>query len=248
MTVRLIVGDALQECRRLPNESVDVVLTDPPFSSGATREAGKVRKDKMTRSEDPNRRWFGSDQMTTRGITCLIRDLSVEWFRVLKPGGHVLCFVDWRMLPDFSDAIESADLRKCGIVVWNKNSFGMGRVFRKQHEMVLHFSRGTPAVFDRGTPDVISACRVQRKRSIHPTEKPVELLARLIGATSPKGGVVLDPFAGSGSTAVAAASFGADAVLIERDRRYADAIASRLNLAEQMVTDRLPTEALDEEV
>lgn len=227
-SVRAMCMDAIQGMPKLLDASVDLVLTDPPYCSGATREAGRARVGKtMTRGARGVDQWFGSDSLSTSGLQHLLRSAALEWRRVLKPGGHVLCFSDWRMSEAMAAAIESADLRRCNVLTWNKMHFGMGECFRSQSEFILHLSKGKGAApLNHSTPTVLDAKPV--RNGLHPTEKPQELLRRLIETVCPPGGVVLDPFAGSLATALAAASTGRRAVVIEREERYFAAGLDRL--------------------
>lgn len=228
--VRVMLGDCIRAMASLPDGSVDLVLTDPPYCSGATREAGRARVGKtMMRGARDAGQWFGSDSLSTSGLQHLLRCAALEWRRVLAPGGHVLCFSDWRMSDAMAAAIESADLHRGGVVVWDKTYFGMGECFRLQHEFVLHFSKGKGVPpMNRSTPNVLQA--KPTRNGLHPTEKPQDLLCRLIETLCPPGGFVLDPFAGSLATALAAASTGRRAVVIERDERYFSAGLDRLRV------------------
>jgi site-specific DNA-methyltransferase (adenine-specific) len=232
----LMLGDCVQRMRELPDGSVDLVLTDPPFSSGATQEAGRTGFGKtMTRGSKGGGRWFGSDCLSTRAFLFLMRECAVQWQRVLKPGGHLLTFIDWRMeahLADgveaaaewqaaaaMADAVESADLRRVGVVVWDKGQLGMGRYFRHSYELINHFTKGKGAdPLRRTVPNVLRAAPVRRGQ--HPTEKPVDLLATVIETLCPVDRVVLDSFAGSFSTGSAALITGRRFVGIERDRAF----------------------------
>lgn len=229
----LINDDCLRSMRELPDASVDLVLTDPPFSSGTRREAAKgLRKNSMIRSDA---RWFGSDAMTTSGFRHLMRECALEWHRLLKPGAHVLSFIDFRMEAVLADAIESADLRKAGRIVWDKTHFGMGRDFRHQHEGILHFTKGVGAEpLRRDVGDVISCAPI--RGGDHPTQKPVELLKVLISVLCPPGGMILDPFFGSGSVAVAATEGGRRFVGSERDAGFFEAAVRRVSVS---VRDRM---------
>jgi site-specific DNA-methyltransferase (adenine-specific) len=212
------LGDCLQEMRKIETASVDVVLTDPPFSSGTRREAAKGLRKSMNRGVE-DAAWFGSDSLTTNGFLFLVRSCAIEWQRVLKPSGHVLCFIDWRMMASCADAIESADLRKAGLLVWDKTYFGMGSCFRNQHEMVLHFTKGVgSAPLRRDVGNVLGFKPI--RNGDHPTEKPVDLLETLLSVVCPRDGVVLDPFMGSGATGVAAVNTGRRFIGIERDPEY----------------------------
>jgi len=104
---------------------------------------------------------------------------------------------------------------------------GLGNGFRCQHELILHFTFGSPEYFDRGTPNVIRASRVGDNRE-HQTQKPVDLIGRLVGVVAKRGGVVLDTFMGSGTTLLAAKSMGRNAIGIETEERYCEIAAKRL--------------------
>lgn len=216
--MQLIQGDCLEAMKEIESGSVDTILTDPPFSSGTRREASKGLRKSMNRGTS-KKQWFGSDSLTVDGFLFLMRSCALEWHRVLKDGGHILCFIDWRMLSHLGDAIESADLRRCGVVVWDKTYFGMGTCFRNQHEMILHFTK------DKGTPpqrrDVGNVIQAKPIRNgIHPTEKPTELLEKLLSVVCPEGGVVLDPFMGSGTTGIACKRMKRGFIGIERESGY----------------------------
>lgn len=231
MGYRLILGDVLGSMAELGAASIDAVVTDPPFSSGG-REASKSVRKSMTRGTDAEE-WFGSDNMSVNGFGYLMRECAREWYRVLKPGGHALVFIDWRMLPHLSAAIESADLLYRGVLVWDKTYFGMGSHFRNQHEFILHFSKSTPTKpRRRDVPNVLSFKPI--RNGDHPTQKPVPLIRRLLSVIASPGEVVLDSFNGSGTTGVAALLSGMKYVGIEREPKYLESTEARfLNLADE---------------
>lgn len=225
----IIVGDAIEAMGAVEDESLEVVLTDPPYSSGTRREGAKGIRKSMNR-ESHGEDWFGTDSLTTVGFAHLLRVAAIEWRRVLKPGGHVLAFIDWRMGPHLAGAIESADLRQVGELVWDKDTFGMGRYFRQQNERILHFTKGIGAEPVRRDVGNVLRCPSVRGGE-HPTEKPVALLRRLLSVVARPGATVLDNFAGSGSTGVAAILEGMSPILIERDERWAGVALRRCNEA-----------------
>lgn len=231
-SVTLYLGDAIEVMSELDAEAVDVVLTDPPYSSGGKRENARSVRQSMIRSLD-NDDWIRGDAMSTNGYVHLLRTCGLQWRRVLRRGGHALVFTDWRMSSHLSAALESADLRQLPMLVWDKDILGMGAVFRNQHEFIVHTSVGMPRPPQRrDVPNVLRARSI--RGGTHPTEKPETLLRTLLSVVAPPGGVVLDPFAGSGSTLTAARSLGMPAIGIEIDERYCEVIAQRL---EQGVMD-----------
>lgn len=223
--VTLYHGDALDVMASMPDQSVDAVLTDPPYSSGGRRENARSLRKSMTRAtEDAD--WIRGDAMSTQGFIWLLRGCGIQWRRLLVAGGHALAFIDWRMAPNLAAALETADLRQHPTLVWDKTHFGMGAIFRNQYELIVHTSAGNPRPPGRrDIGNVLSYPPV--RRGLHPTEKPLPLLRALLSVVCPSG-TVLDPFAGSGATLVAAREMGLKSIGIEADERYCEATANRL--------------------
>lgn len=223
-------GDALAVLRDLPDASVDVILTDPPFSSGGRREnARSVRKSMIRGTEDDA--WIAGDSMSTAGFIWTIRQFGMQARRILKPGGHLLSFIDWRMYPNLCLGLEVADLVQRSTIVWDKTYFGMGGQFRNQHEFVIHMTNGQPDAPQRRDVGNVIQCKPIRG-GVHPTEKPVALLETLLSVVCPVGGVVVDPFAGSGATGVAALNYGADFIGVEMSDHYHGIAYDRLRTAQ----------------
>ncbi len=223
-----MLSDCLEAMQKLVAEGVvvDAVVTDPPYSSGTRREAQKGLRKSMRRETEAVE-WFDSDSLTSQGLTFLMRSCALQWLQLLKPGGHILCFTDWRMYPTMAAAIESADLRAANLLVWDKTMFGMGHHFRNQHELIMHFTKGVGV--DPQRRDIPNVLRHRPIRNgAHPTEKPVKLIEELLSVVVPRGGVVLDPFAGSGSTGRAARNLGIRSILIERSPEYLNIIHDTL--------------------
>jgi DNA modification methylase len=227
---QVIHGDCLDVMRQLPDGCVDAVVTDPPYCSGSVGESQRVAaKGQGLRSENVRRMgWFTGDNMGTAGLMFLLRFVAFEATRVAKPSGSFLAFCDWRMAPNIIPAIESAGLRYQNLIVWDKGHFGLGRGFRAQHELVAQFSFGSPEYHDASCGNVIRAGRVTADEREHQTEKPTELMARLLKVVAPSDGIVLDPFCGSGSTGVAAIQNGYRFIGIEREASYVDIARRRI--------------------
>lgn len=226
-------GDALEFLVSLPDACADTVITDPPYCAGAISESQRTRANGQgLRSENLRKfGWFIGDNMGTAGLACLLRAVAYESRRVCKPTGSLLMFCDWRMLPMLVPAIESAGVRYQGLIVWDKGSMGLGSGFRNQHELVMHFTFGSPEYHDQSVSNVICSARVSSEDRLHQAQKPLELLRNMVKVCSPEDGVVLDPFVGSGSTLLAALTLGRRAIGNDGDPEHVDSARNRLHAA-----------------
>ena len=219
----------------LESGSVDLVLTDPPYASGARRDAERSVRGSMLR-ETADEDWFSHDAMTTWGFSWFFQSLLMPMRTVLSRGGHFYVFTDWRMQPTIYGMLEAHGYRVNHSLVWDKMHFGMGAYWRNQHEHIVFASNGMPnAMLNRGMGSVLQCKTVSSESRVHPTEKPTALLHRLIAAVP--GETILDPFMGSGSTLIAAKNLGRRAIGIELEEKYCEIAVKRLS---QMV---LPLEA-----
>jgi site-specific DNA-methyltransferase (adenine-specific) len=225
--IQIINGDCRIALETIPDGSVDLVVTDPPYSSGARRDAERqVRGESMVRGLD-DAEWFSHDTMTTWGFTWFMRNVFVEIRNKLKGGSHLYVFCDWRQTPNVYGLLESCGYRVNHCLVWNKEHYGMGTYWRNQHENIVFASLGMPnAMLNRGMGSVLGNRGVSPRARVHPTEKPLELIKSIIAAVP--GDVVLDPFMGSGTTLVAAKELGRKAIGIEIDPTHCETAKTRL--------------------
>jgi DNA modification methylase len=227
-------GDCLDVMASLGDGEFDAIVTDPPYCSGSVSEASRVAaKGQGLRSEILRRfGWFTGDNMGTAGLAYLLRSVAVEATRVVRPTGSVLMFCDWRMVANLAPAIESAGLRMQNLLVWDKGSMGLGTGFRTQHEMILHYTLGSPEYHAADVGNVIRSRRVSKEDRDHQTQKPVELMEDIVRVVCPLLGTVLDPFGGSGTTALACIRSGRNCVIIERDPGHVETAVRRVKDAE----------------
>ena len=216
------------DCRDvLPNVSADLVVTDPPYASGARRDAERQVRGAMLRSLE-QADWFSHDAMTAWGFTWFLRSVLSALRPQLPEGTHVYVFSDWRQTPNVYGMIEAAGYRVSHCLVWAKPHFGMGTYWRNQHENIVFASHGQPAPMRaRNAGSVLAFPNVRPESRLHPTEKPTRLLETIMNAAP--GDRVLDPFMGSGSTLVAAKNLGRKAIGIELEERYCEIAAKRLS-------------------
>lgn len=228
-------GEACAVLATLPEASCDVLLTDPPYSSG-----GMFRSD---RAVDPVLKYsgfgtgsarddlgtFGGDSRDQRSFMVWVAAWSWASLRAVKPGGHAFMFTDWRQLPSVTDAMQGGGWSWRGILGWDKSTARpiRGR-FRSNVEFIAWGTHG-------GTPDapevypsaIITVPTVGSERE-HVTQKPVDLLQHLLQVVPGERLTVLDPFVGSGSTLVAARNLGHRCIGIEVEERYCEIAANRL--------------------
>jgi DNA modification methylase len=229
---RIIHGDCLEELKLIEDNSIDSIVTDPPYCSGGYTEAQKrSAKTQGTRTRARTYKrlgWFANDNMGTIGLVFLMRSLAIEFQRVLKDGGSALIFCDWRMYPHLAPVLESTGLRLTNLIVWDKGSPGMGNGFRPQHELIMQFTKGKPNYYSLKGRNVLSVKRVAPQKRHHPTEKPIELMEQLIKVVTPPGGTVLDPFCGSGPTLIAAKREGFSFIGIDREKKFVEVAKERV--------------------
>ncbi|MEG1516549.1 MAG: site-specific DNA-methyltransferase [Clostridia bacterium] len=236
-SVELIHGDAISLIPRLTGP-FGAVITDPPYSSGASSLSGKqhdtAHKYTATKGACPLPNFEGDslDQRSwTRWMATWLRDV-----RGICADGAVLCvFCDWRQIASLTDALQWAGWLWRGVAVWDKiNSRPQRGRFRQQSEFIVWGSNGAlPA--DRGVgvlPGVLSYTQQQSGTRLHQTQKPLELMRQIVRICAP-GGMIFDPFAGSGSTLIAAAMEGYDAVGCEISTAYFERAMHRLKIAER---------------
>jgi site-specific DNA-methyltransferase (adenine-specific) len=180
--------------------SVSVLLTDPPYGMGYQSDyrldRSKARKHERIEND-------GDGEGPAEVADCL-----AAFVPKLADNAHVFVFTNWRNEEAMRASIADAGLLVRGSLVWVKNNTGMGdpkTTFAPKHERIIHAVKGSPILFEREA-DVLEYDRVNTDR--HPTEKPVDLLARLIEITTVEGQRVADPFGGVGSTCEAAESLG----------------------------------------
>lgn len=223
--------DAVEFVRSLPPNSVDMLLTDPPYCSGGLHRAARARPtgekyiNSATQTEYDD---FDFDNMDQRSWLFWCGSWLSGAYRAMKSGGLVVCFIDWRQLPALTDVIQASGFTLRGIAVWDKTT-GRARPrrggFKQQAEFIVWASKGAMAGPDVYLPGVFQCALAMPKR--HQTEKPIDL-ARDVVRLVPEGGVVLDLFAGSGTFLVAAKEAGLGWMGCELHPAIYDKTAERL--------------------
>ena len=229
-------GEAFGWLRGLPSASVDAVITDPPYSSG-----GAVRGDRMngtstkyvssnTKDTDEG---FTGDNRDQRGYLAWCTVWLAECQRVVKPGGMICLFTDWRQLPVTTDAIQCGGFVWRGIVPWIKPNPRpqMGR-FAAAAEYVVWGSNGPMASREEvGCRPGYFLHQQSRGDRHHQTGKPTPVMRDIVKICDP-GGLIIDPFSGSATTGVAALIEGYKFAGCEMSEHYHRIAVERLTAAE----------------
>ncbi len=230
-------GEALAVLRTLDSASVDGVVTDPPYSSGGMvrgDRAGSGTDSKYTRTEYMGRfAEFSGDNRDQRGFRYWCALWLSECLRIAKPGAPSAVFTDWRQLPEVCDLLQAGGWVWRGIVPWDKTGAcrpQKGR-FAAQCEYIAWGSAGAMPL-ERGVgclPGLVSE-RVRQSDKHHLTGKPTEIMRHVCRIVAP-GGLILDPFAGSGTTGVAALLEGYRFAGVEMTDHYHAVAQRRLEAA-----------------
>jgi DNA modification methylase len=236
---RLYCGDALEDAsyaRLLGNERVDLIFTDPPYNvpiQGHVSGLGKVRHREFA---------FASGEMSQDQFTAFLATSLGAMAARCRDGAIAFVCMDWRHMRELLAAGHAVFSELKNLCVWNKTNGGMGAFYRSKHELVFVWKVGTAPhtnsfglgdtgryrtnVWDYAGISSLSATRAD-ELEMHPTVKPVALIADAIRDCSRRGETVLDGFGGSGSTLIAAEMTGRVARLIEVDPGYCDTILRR---------------------
>lgn len=240
----LYVGDALTNLRELPDESVDAVIADPPYCSGGITAADRMNQTARHKYVSTNAKHaladFDGDQRDQRSYAYWLTLWLTECLRLTKPRGVCLVFTDWRQLPATSDALQAAGWVWRGLVVWHKLGARPHRGrFANAAEFVTWGSAGNLGAQPQAPclPGLYSVPSPHHTERVHITQKPLLLLRQLIGITA-VGACVLDPFAGSATTGVAAVLEGRRFIGIEKNAAIARIARDRLVEAERDVSRR----------
>ena len=221
----LILGDARDALQGIERESIELTITDPPY--GVEWKSGRRAESFAMLAND------GAGAEDRAGI----REVIEQLVRITRRERHLYVFGP-------ADILAGLKISKPVTLIWDKMLNGSGNLaspWAPNHEPINFAvnksdkaaqagSNPIPARLRKGA--IISARRPNSKQVRHPSEKPVALLAELIESSSRAGDLVVDPFAGIGSTGVAAILRGRRALLVELDERYADLAIERLKLAE----------------
>jgi site-specific DNA-methyltransferase (adenine-specific) len=220
---RLLLGDCVERLAELADNSVDCILTDPPYgynylSKSKTLPLVRIANDRAE-----------AYPLQDRALAAACPKL--------KDGAWAFIFTNWQCYPAMAGIVSRYFPIK-NVLIWHKNAWSKGDLkgnWGYEHEFIIAARKGATRVrrFLHGKREgnVLPFKKVPTQAMQHPTEKPVELLTYLIEKVTQPGEVVLDMFAGVGSTGVAAQHAGRRSILIELQAEWARIAAERLGVA-----------------
>ena len=217
--------DCLEGLAAIPDKSVDCIITDPPYflSMGHAGSKTNAKAGEMLTSN----RTFNDLAICTP----FYKALFSEYARVLKEDGSFYFFTDWRGYAYYFPLINAA-LPVRNMIAWDKKS-GPGSFYSFAHELIIFGTYKPKTKSGVGTnvwrlPAFNSGAQSTNGEKVHPTQKPVELIEKMIQDSTEPGAVVLDTFMGSGTTAVACIKTGRSYIGFELDEKYHEIAQQRV--------------------
>ena len=214
-------GDCLELMKDIPDKSIDLVVTDPPYKivqGGCTNKAVRLK---------------GSNQEQLKKGT-LFNNNSIkfnEWipevYRVLKNNSHCYIMSNDRNINELLNVCEKVGFKLLNILVWGKSKHSPNRYYLKNCEFIVFLRKGKAKnINNMGTKQLLLIDNNKKKN--HPSEKPIKLMEILIKNSSNEQDKVLDPFMGSGSTGVACVNTNRNFIGIELDENYFNIAKERI--------------------
>jgi len=204
------MGDSIEVLQTLPSSHVDAVVTDAPYMIGAISTGDSSSK--------------AGSWVDLMNASFWYREWMGECWRVLKPGGYMVIFMNWRSLPMFMKAAADKKIQTTSLAVWDKEWIGPAgpSQLRGRYEMILFCGKEGARIDNRSQPDVFRHKWMAGNmgQSGHPAQKPVPLLREILELVTKPDALILDPFTGSGTTGIAAVQSGRRFLGIEADDQW----------------------------
>lgn len=241
----LYLGDCLEVMEFISDESVDCIVTDPPYkitSGGCTVTPNKNEPKGIFNRRDKRKDWADNAR---KGKMFNHNEIEFEdWvphiYRVLKNGTHAYIMTNDRNMHELLTICKHNKLRLVNILAWKKNNVTPNRYYMKNLEFIVMVRKGKAKTINNpGSKQCIEVDNIIGGK-LHPTEKPVKVMEILISNSTNPGEVVLDPFIGSGTTAIACINTGRQYIGIEKDEEYYEIAKKRISdrLKEKEIEDR----------
>lgn len=221
---KVILGDALDVLPTIPDDSVDMIVTDPPYK---IQKRGQTGLHGMMNTKD-----------SLQGKVFTHNDIDIseyigDFYRILKESGHCYIMSNGFNFLHFIDVIRQSKFNFCKLLIWDKQNVIANTMYMSSFEYIFFLYKGRAKVINNcGTPDILRFKNVKPKdkhgNNLHDSAKPVPLFQCMIENSTEQGELVLDPFAGIGTCAIAAIRSGRKYLCIEKDEKYYNIINKRI--------------------
>lgn len=228
--------DCMELFHTIKSESIDCIVTDPPYKVTSKGCSGTMSG-------------YWTSSVSNKGKIFEHNDISPEkylpeFYRVLKDGTHCYIMINNINLIEMLNVATACGFKFVKSLIWNKGNKICGRYYMNCFEYILMFRKGTARDINNcGTPDIldipIKKIKGDDGRNLHDTEKPVELMKILVENSTNENEIVLEPFAGIGSTLIACNQLNRKCVASEIDLKYVEIIKNRLNELEKKSEETL---------
>lgn len=226
--LELFNEDVLEVMKMIEDESIDLVVTDPPYKVTARGNAG-------------NSGGMMQDKLSMKGKIFQYNDIKPqeyipELYRVLKDGSHCYIMTNHVNLHEMLNVAKESGFHFIKSLIWNKGNKIMGQYYMSQFEYILFFRKGKGKKINKcGTADILEVPNKKQKgedgKNLHDTEKPVELMKILIENSSQEGDLVFEPFMGIGATVIASIELNRRCIGCELDEKYFEVACQRIENA-----------------
>lgn len=237
MIEKLIHDDCLSYMATMDDESVDMVVTDPPYLMEYKTGRRNGKPDKIALDQSKTVHKFST---TIQGDNDpeLISNYIAECNRIMKNNTAIYLFCNSNKISFFMDEMaKHFSIRN--LIVWVKNNHTAGDLkyaFGKKHEFIILANKGAAPFYGKRINDVWNFDKVVGKEQLHQNQKPIKLIQRCISKHSEKNDIIFDGFGGSGTTALAARALDRQYICIEKDEGYYNVAKKRLNSNDDFLT------------
>lgn len=224
---KLYLGDCLEVMKEIPDGSVDLIATDPPYKLTSRGSSGTMSG------------YFATD-IVRKGKVFEQNDIEIEqylpeFYRILKPDAHCYIMCNNLNLPHFFEVIGKSQFHFVKLLVWDKVQAICGNYYMGQVEHIFMLRKGkNKPINDCGKSDLLSIALQRDKdakgNNIHDSQKPTMLFQVLVAMSSDEGQTILDPFMGSGTTAIACIKEKRNWIGIEKDPIYYEKAKKRIEM------------------
>lgn len=221
--IDLRLGDCLEVMKDIPDKSVDLIVTDPPY-----RTISGGHNTPKWKSGYGNSVLYKNDGKIFEYNDINHKDWLMEAYRVLKVNSHIYIMTNLLNLFDLQKTAEEIGFKTHNLLIWEKNTANANRWYMKNCEYILFMRKGKAKSINNASSKTVHKFNNIVGNKFHPTEKPIELMKLYINNSSNENDIVLDPFMGSGTTGVACKQLNRNFIGIELDETYFNIAKERI--------------------